>query len=112
MNCSASPYPVVWLGAGFVIWSNALIVLYAVHAIGCAFAWAPVPLRLGLVTVILVHLVALAAIWRRLDVRSVKVTDGGDTLGFFITVSLWTTMAATAATVLTLGPALLLTACA
>ena len=27
-----------WLAAGFGIWCSALVVLYALHAIGCAFA--------------------------------------------------------------------------
>ena len=111
MNRTARSYPIIWLAAGFVIWSSALVVLYAVHAIGCAFAWSAVPLRLGLAAVILVHLAAQAGIWHRLAARSSEVTDGRGTLGFLITVSLWATIAAITATVLTLGPPLLLAVC-
>jgi hypothetical protein len=110
VNRPAAPQLIVWLGAGFVVWSSALITLYMLHAIGCAFAWPAAPLRLGLATVIVVHLAALAAIWRRLAVRAVAVTNGG-TLGFMVTLSLWATIAATAATVLVFGPTLLLTTC-
>ena len=90
-----------------MVWSSALITVYAVHEIGCAFAWPAAPLRLGLATVIVVH---LAAIWRGPAVRAVGVTDGG-TLGFIVTLSLGATIAATAATVLVFGPTLLLTTC-
>ena len=37
-----------WLAAGFTVWCSALVVLYAMHAIGCAFAWPTGTLRLWL----------------------------------------------------------------
>lgn len=110
MNGAAPPRLLVWLGAGFVVWSSALVALYAVHAIGCAFAWRADLLRLGLGAVILIHIAALAMMWHRLATRPVGVTDGG-TRDFLVTLSLWATIAATAATVLILGPTLLLTTC-
>lgn len=110
MNRIASPHVIAWLGAGFVVWLIALVTLYAGHAIGCAFAWPAFPLRVGLAIVILVNLVALALMWRRLAVRRAGVVDD-DTLGSLVAISLWATIAATAATVLIFGPALLLTTC-
>jgi hypothetical protein len=110
VNRTARPHVIVWLGAGFVVWSIALVALYALHAVGCAFAWPAVPLRVGLATVILVHLAALALIWHRLAVHPAGVMED-DTLGFLVALSLCATIAATAATVLIFGPALLLTTC-
>ena len=101
---------IVWLGAGFVVWSIALVALYSLHAIGCVFAWPVVLLRVGISTVILVHLAALALMWYRLAVYHVGLMHD-DTLGFLVALSLWTTIAATAATALIFGPALLLTTC-
>lgn len=110
MNRVAPSHVVAWLGAGFVVWSIALVTLYALHAIGCAFAWSAPPLRIALAAVILVNLVALALIWHRLAVRRAGVVKD-DTLGSLVAISLWATIAATAATVLIFGPALLLTTC-
>jgi hypothetical protein len=110
VNRTASPHLLVWLGAGFAVWASALVTLYAVHAIGCAFAWPAALLRVGLSAVLLVHIAVLAAIWHQLANRPIGAEDGG-TSDFLVTVSLWATAAAIAATVLTLGPALLLTTC-
>ena len=110
MNRTASPLLLVWLGSGFVVWASALVALYAVHAIGCAFAWPAGPLRVGLGAVLLVHLAAIAAIWYQLINRPIGIRDGG-TRDFLVNVSLWATVAAIVATVLTLGPPLLLTTC-
>lgn len=110
MNRTASPYLLVWLVAGFAVWASALIALYAVHAIGCAFAWPAALLRVGLGAALLVHIAVLAAICHQLANRPVGATDGG-TRDFLVTISLWATFAAIAATVLTLGPSLLLTTC-
>lgn len=110
MNRVASPRLLVWLAAGFVVWSSALVALYAVHAIGCTFAWPAGPLRLGLGAVLLMHMAAFAAIWRHLVTHPIEVTDGA-TRDFLVTLSLWVTISAAAATVLTLGPTLVLTTC-
>ena len=110
MNRTAPPRLLAWLGAGFVVWSSALVALYAVHAIGCAFFWRAGLLRLGLGAVILMHMTALAVMWHRLATRPDGVTDAG-TRDFLVTLSLWATIAAAATTVLSLGPTLLLTTC-
>jgi hypothetical protein len=98
------------LAAGFAVWCSALVVLYAVHAIGCAFAWSAGPLRLGLVLVLLLHLAVIGWMWRRLDGVDPDLGFGG-TGTFFRTTVTWTVVAAFVTTILTLGPALLLTAC-
>ena len=110
MNRTASPYLLVWLGAGFAVWASALVALYAGHAVGCAFAWHAASLRVGLSAALLVHIAVLATIWHQLANRPIRATDGG-TRDFLVTVSLWATVAAIAATVLTLGPPLLLATC-
>ena len=53
-----------WLLAGFGVWCSALVFLYAVHAIGCAFAWPVGALRLALALVLLAHLIVIGWMWR------------------------------------------------
>ena len=64
---SARPVPprrLWWLVAGFGVWCSALVFLYAVHAIGCTFAWPGGALRLALGLVLLAHLIVLGWMWR------------------------------------------------
>ena len=53
-----------WLAAGFTVWCSALVVLYAIQGIGCAFAWPTGTLRLWLAVALLVHLIVLGWMWR------------------------------------------------
>ncbi len=99
-----------WLLAGFAVWCSALVALYAVHAVGCAFAWPAGPLRLGLALMLLVHLAVIGWMWRSLDGADAGV-DSGRTGAFLRAVIVWTVAAAFVTTILTLGPPLLLTAC-
>jgi hypothetical protein len=101
----------LWLLAlGYGIWCSALVLMYALHALGCAFAWPSATLRIVLVVVLLAHLVALGGLWRVHAGRRADVAYGA-TGGFFHDVALWTLATAFAATVVTLGPSLLLAAC-
>lgn len=104
------PGRLVWLLAGFTAWCSALVVLYAVHAIGCAFAWPVGMLRLTLAAVLLVHLAVIAWMWRRFAARSPNPEDG-PTGTFLHSAIEWTVIAAFVTTILTLGAPLLLTAC-
>jgi hypothetical protein len=67
-------------------------------------------LRTVLTVVFLVHLVALGGLWRAYARRRAAAVDGA-TGGFFHEVALWTLATAFVATVLTLGPSLMLAAC-
>ena len=100
-----------WLAVGFCVWGSALVVVYAVHAIGCAFAWPAGPLRLVLALAILAHVIAIGWMWRDLVIASPE-PGAGETVAFLRTVGIWTLIAALAAIVLTLAPVLLLTTCA
>ncbi|WP_233885377.1 hypothetical protein [Paraburkholderia flagellata] len=98
-----------WLAVGFTIWCLALAVLYALHAIGCAFDWSSGALRLSLAIVLLAHLVAIGWLWRY---RAARRDPGPEQISTFLhTVVIWTLIAALAATVITFGPALFLTTC-
>jgi hypothetical protein len=97
-----------WLAAGFSVWCSALVALYALHAIGCAFAWSAGSLRLGLAAVLLAHLVVMAWMWR--DVARAG-PDSGRTGAFLHWAITWTLITALVAGVLTLVPPLLLTMC-
>ena len=100
-----------WLLAGFCVWCSALVFLYALHAVGCAFAWPAAPLRLGLALVVLAHLGVIGWMWR--DQTARRADPGpGPTGAFLRTVVIWTLLAALATIVLTLGPTLALTTCA
>ena len=110
---SALPVPPgrLWgLVAGFGVWCIAIVVLYSVHAIGCAFAWAAGPLRLGLAVVLLAHLIVIGWMWR--DFAAASPDPGFGQTGLFLhAVATWTLIAALVAAILTLGPPLLLTIC-
>ena len=99
-----------WLAAGFGVWCSALVFIYALHAIGCAFAWPAGTLRVSLVVVFLVHLVVVGWMWRNFA-RAGPDPAFGDTGGFVHAAILWTAIAALVATVLTFGPPLLLRTC-
>jgi hypothetical protein len=110
---SARPVPprrLWWLLAGFGVWCSALVFLYAVHAIGCAFVWPAGTLRLALVLVLLVHLAVIGWMWR--DQGVARPDPGVGLTGTFLrTVVAWTLIAALVTTILTLGPALTLATC-
>jgi hypothetical protein len=110
---SARPVPprrLWWLAAGFGVWCSAIAVLYAVHAIGCAFAWPAGPLRLALALVLLAHLIVIGWMWR--DRWATSPDPGFGPTGIFLhAVVIWTLIAAFVATFLTLGPTLALATC-
>ncbi|MEM5294188.1 hypothetical protein VSR82_07575 [Burkholderia sp. JPY481] len=104
-----SPRRLWWLAVGFTIWCLAFVILYALHAIGCAFAWPAGPLRASLAIILLLHLVALGWLWRY---RAVTRDPGPERISSFMhTVVVSTLIAALVASVITFGPALLLTTC-
>ena len=105
-----SPQWLWWLAAGFGVWCSALAALYALHGIGCAFAWSAGPLRIGLAALLLAHLTVIGWLWR--DLASVNPDPRfGQTGSFLHAVMIWTLMAALVAAILTFGPPLLLTIC-
>jgi hypothetical protein len=99
-----------WLAAGFGVWCITLVALYALHAIGCAFAWSAGSLRTGLVIVLLAGLLAIAALWLGMA-RAAPDPALGQPGAFLHTVVVWTLIAAFVTTLLTLGPSLLLATC-
>ncbi len=113
MTARTDPVPpgyLWWLAAGFLVWCSALVVVYAVHAIGCTFAWSAGPLRLGLALVLFAHLAVIGSMWRHLG--SIEPSrDFGQTGAFFRVAALWATIAAFVTTIFTLGATTLLTVC-
>ena len=106
------PRTLLLLAIGFVLWSSALVSLYSVHAIGCAFAWPRAVLRAVLLSVAALHLVALAWMsswcWRRWRSRQ---DDAPRSLLFLEVVGLGATIAALGASLFTVAPALVLKLC-
>jgi hypothetical protein len=111
MSARALPPGRLWLLlAGYGAWCSALVSIYALHALGCAFAWPTGALRLGLGVALLVHLAVIGWLWR--DYASASPDPAlGPTGSFVHWVVLWTLITAFVTTVLTLGPTLLLATC-
>ena len=113
MTASARPVPpgyLLWLAAGFIVWWSALAILYAVQAIGCAFAVSVGPLRLVLVFLLFAHLAVIGWMWRRLA-RADLGPDFGRTGAFLSRAAIWSTIAAFVTTVFTLSATMMLTLC-
>jgi hypothetical protein len=110
---SATPVPPsrLWLlVAGYGAWCSALVFIYALHALGCAFVWPTGALRLGLGVALAVHLAVIVWLWR--DYATTRPEPAlGETGSFVHWVVLWTLITAFVTTVLTLGPTLLLATC-
>ena len=109
-TCPLPPGYLWWLAAGFLVWCSALVSVYAVHAIGCTFAWSAGPLRLGLTLVLFAHLAVIGWMWHRLGGAD-QIRDFGQTGAFFHMAAVWATIAAFATTVFTLGATTLLNVC-
>lgn len=106
---SLPPRHLWWLAAGFTIWCSALVTLYAIHSIGCAFAWSAGSLRLSLAVALLAHLVVLGWMWY---ISRVAPASGFGPTGVFLHwAATGTLIAALVATAVTFGPPLLLATC-
>lgn len=97
------PARMLWLVAGFTLWATAFIALYTIQAVGCAFAWPDLLHRGALGVALAVHLLAIGGL-------IVKAPRGPERR-FLASVTLFTLWAALVATVVTYGPALVLTIC-
>jgi len=111
VSASSVPPRRLWLlAAGYGAWCSALVFIYALHALGCAFAWSTGALRLGLGIALLAHLAVIGWLWR--DYASTSPDPAlGPTGSFLHWVVLWTLITAFVTTLITLGPALLLVTC-
>ncbi|MGY0569972.1 hypothetical protein ACTGJ9_001975 [Bradyrhizobium sp. RDM12] len=105
-----SPGRLWWLAAGFAVWCSALVTLYAIHGIGCAFAWSTGSLRSWLAVALLAHLFVLGWMWRAIG-RAGSDSDVGPTGAFLHWAVLATLITSLVATVVTFAPALLLATC-
>jgi uncharacterized membrane protein (DUF485 family) len=120
MRSGFPSHRMLWLIAGFTLWSVTFLGLYMVLTLGCAFGWHESAL-IGPLTVqrtVLVALFALAvAVAGLMVVRARERARGAasssdDELGrFFHPVVFWVTLSAFAATVATYVPVLALTTC-
>ncbi len=99
-----------WLAAGFTVWCSALVTLYAIHSIGCAFSWSTDSLRLWLAATLFAHLIALGWMWRDIA-RAGPNTSFGPTGAFLHWAVIGTLVAALVATAITFAPPLLLATC-
>jgi hypothetical protein len=104
------PRQLWWLAAGFTVWCSALVTLYAIHGIGCAFAWSTGSLRLWLAAALLAHLIVLGLMWREIG-RAGPDSGFGPTGAFLHWAVLGTLITSLVATIVTFGPALLLATC-
>lgn len=96
---STSPYAVLWLALGFVLWSVAFVTLYALQALGCAYDWPEPVHRIVLVVGFGLFVVLHAAL---LLVARARRTAG---TGEFLLYAGWlVSLAALVAAVFTYAP--------
>ena len=107
---SLPPRHLWWLAAGFTVWCSALVILYAIHGIGCAFAWSAGSLQLWLAVALLAHLVVLGWMWYGIS-RVAPGSGFGPTGVFLYWAVTGTLITALVATAITFGPPLLLATC-
>src|SRR5262245_45642655 len=83
------PRQLMLLALGFGVWCSALVILYAYHALGCAFAWPAGALRLGMGLILLAHLALIGLLWRSYA-KSSPDPALGPTGSFLHWVVVWT----------------------
>ena len=93
---------------GFTLWALAFIALYALHHLGCHFAWEPGLHRAVLVGAYLLALALLAG-HLALQVRTLRRPGAAPTT--MQRLGAGATIAALAATIVTLGPVPFLSIC-
>lgn len=100
----------LWLAPGFCLWLSALVLIYVIHSLGCAFGWAPGRIRLGLAATLVVHILAIGVLWRVELRRKPELAESRT--GLFLHWAILGTLAgALVKIVFTLGPTLFLSAC-
>jgi hypothetical protein len=111
MSVRSVPAHQLWLLVlGFGAWCSALITVYVLHSVGCAFAWSANTIHFSLGLAILAHLVLIGWLWRNYAMTPADPALG-PTGSFLHWVIVWTLLAAVVTIVFTLGPTLLLTSC-
>jgi 4-hydroxybenzoate polyprenyltransferase len=110
MSAPVPPRTLWLLVLGFCLWAVALVLLYAGHAMGCSFGMPSGALRAGLVTAFFALLAAVGWLWRAQAVDRPDAATAA-TASFLRDVIVWTSAAAFASIILTLGPSLLLKTC-
>lgn len=101
---------ILWLAPGFCLWFSALVFVYVLHTMGCSFGWSAGSIRLSLTLALLVHIAAIAVLWR-MQARRRPDPAFGRAGSFMHWVIIGTLVSALAKIVFTLGPVLFLTAC-
>ncbi|MDQ0511755.1 hypothetical protein [Ancylobacter amanitiformis] len=101
---------ILWLAPGFCLWFSALVVVYVLHSVGCAFGWSAGTLRLSLAAALIIHIAAIAGLWRVQALRGPNPSFGRTGV-FLHWIIIGTLVSALAKIVLTLGPTLFLSAC-
>lgn len=103
------PAQLLWLVAGFIVWSSAFVALYAVNAIGCAFGWAEWAQRVTLLGLLLLH--AAILVWMLVHLRH-KLSDvGTGQARLFFQMGLALTLVALVSTIAVFVPSAFATLC-
>ena len=119
-----SPVParrLIWLVLGHVIWAAGFVILYGALSIGCEYGWDTMPLAAGLTVqramLVALFLATLAATlvvtylsWRRWRTAAHAGAPVPPT-PFVEWAAFLSALTSVAATVVSLGPAFVLTAC-
>lgn len=105
----------LWLVAGFTVWSSGFVLLYGVHAIGCRAGWPGVelgPLTVQRAVLLAIWAVHLAAGWALfVPLRGVAKRWTGPAGDFLKGASVLVTLAALVSTLWIGAPVLFLETC-
>lgn len=110
----------VWIVAGFLVWSAAFVALYSMQAIGCRFGWDEMVVAGGIgggvslhrVVLVVLFAISLAAAWTVVALARKRREGASGPLSSFMEVVAWlAALAALVSTAISLGPVLFLTAC-
>lgn len=93
---------------GFTLWALALIALYALQYLGCYFGWAPSAHRVAL---LVAYAIAVASLAGALALQIALMRKRGSAARSMDHIGLGASIAALAATAITFGPTLLVSAC-
>ena len=101
---------ILWLLPGFGIWFSALTAVYVLHSVGCTFGWSAGSIRLSLAAALVLHIAAVAMLWRH-ESRRGPHPASGRTGVYLHWIIVGTLVSALVKIVFTLGPTLFLSTC-
>lgn len=107
------PHRILALLAGFLVWSGAFVLLYALQALGCRFGWNEMALGpLDLHRAVLIGVFGLVVIAQIAVLRVTRpAAPGPDPAPFLARAGHWASLAALVAAILVFAPVVAVSTC-